>query len=115
MIDRSVPRPGATVGATKGYDTAESVYALELRGIKAHVARKVCGSAVDGRTTRSKSYTMSLRKRKTIEEAFDWIKTVGGLRKTRHEGLEKLSGQPLFAFAGYNPTRVLSLMRLAAA
>ncbi|MDO7895086.1 IS5/IS1182 family transposase, partial [Pseudomonas aeruginosa] len=43
-----------------------------------------------------------------------WIKTVGGLRKTRHKGLEKLSGQALFAFA-YNLTRMLSLMRAAAA
>jgi IS5 family transposase len=50
-----------------------------------------------------------------IEEAFGWIKTVGGLRKTRHKGLEKLSGQALFAFAAYNLTRMLSLMRAAAA
>jgi IS5 family transposase len=50
-----------------------------------------------------------------IEEAFGWIKTVGGLRKTRHKGLEKLSGQALFAFAAYNLTRMLSLMRPAAA
>ena len=44
-----------------------------------------------------------------------WIKTVGGLRKTRHKGLERLSGQALFAFAAYNLTRMLSLMRTAAA
>jgi hypothetical protein len=29
-----------------------------------------------------------------IEEAFGWIKTVGGLRKTRHVGLAKLAGSP---------------------
>ena len=115
MIDRSVRKPGATVGADKGYDTAEFVAALERRGIRAHVARKVSGSAVDGRTARGKGYAMSLRRRKMIEEAFGWIKTVGGLRKTRHKGLEKLSGQALFAFAAYNLTRMLSLMRQAAA
>ena len=114
MIDRSVRKPGATVGADKGYDTAEFVAALERRGIRAHVARKVSGSAVDGRTARGKGYAMSLRRRKMIEEAFGWIKTVGGLRKTRHKGLEKLSGQALFAFAAYNLTRMLSLMRQAA-
>jgi hypothetical protein len=37
---------------------------------------------------------MSLRRRKMIEEAFGWIKTVGGLRKTRHVGLAKLAGSP---------------------
>ena len=59
MIDRSVRKPGATVGADKGYDTAEFVAALERRGIRAHVARKVSGSAVDGRTARGMSYAMS--------------------------------------------------------
>lgn len=115
MIDRTVRKPGATVGADKGYDTAEFLAALKRRGIKAHVACKVSGNAVDGRTARGKGYAMSLRRRKMIEEAFGWIKTVGGLRKTRHKGLEKLSGQALFAFAGYNLTRMLSLMRSAAA
>lgn len=114
MVDRSVRKPGATIGADKGYDTAEFVGELERRGIRAHVARKVTGSAVDGRTARGKGYAMSLRRRKMIEEAFGWIKTVGGLRKTRHKGLEKLSGQALFAFAAYNLTRLLNLMRQAA-
>lgn len=45
-----------------------------------------------------------------IEEAFGWIKTVGGLRKTRHKGLLKLSGQAVFTFAAYNLTRLLNLM-----
>ncbi len=53
MEDRSVRVPGATIGADKGYDTAESVGELERRGIRAHVARKVTGSAVDGRTARA--------------------------------------------------------------
>lgn len=44
-----------------------------------------------------------------IEEA------VGGLRKTRHKGLAKLSGQALFTFATYNLTRLLNLMRPAIA
>jgi len=109
MIRRSVKK-GATVGADKGYDTAEFVRGVERLGIRAHVARKAVGSAVDGRTARGKGYAMSLRRRKMIEEAFGWIKTVGGLRKTRHKGLEKLSGQALLTFAAYNLTRMLNLM-----
>lgn len=68
--------------------------------------------AVDGQTARGKGYAISLRRRKRIEEAFDWIKTVGGLRKTRHKGLDKLSGQVLLCFAAYNLTRLLRLLTI---
>jgi hypothetical protein len=54
---------------------------------------------------------MSIRRRKMIEEAFGWIKTVGGLRKTKHKGLAKLAGQTLLTFAAYNLTRLLNLMK----
>jgi len=36
-----------------------------------------------------------------VEEAFAWIKTVSGLRKTRHKGLAIVAGQALFCFAAY--------------
>lgn len=110
LVSRSV-KPGSTVGADKGYDTADFVGRMRRLGVKAHVARKNTGSAVDGRTARGKGYAMSLRRRKMIEEAFGWIKTVGGLRKTRHIGLAKLAGQALFTFAAYNLTRLLNLMQ----
>ena len=110
MVSRSV-KAGATVGADKGYDTQDFVGRMKRLGVKAHVARKTTGSAVDGRTARGKGYAMSLRRRKMIEEAFGWIKTVGGLRKTRHIGLAKLAGQALFTFAAYNLTRLLNLMQ----
>ena len=53
MVGRSL-RPGATLAADKGYDTAEFIDHLQQSGIKPHVARKVSGSAVDGRTARGK-------------------------------------------------------------
>lgn len=111
MITRSVRKPGATIGADKGYDVPEFVGFLKRRNLKAHVAAKDKGSSVDGRTKRGKDYAISLRCRKQIEESFGWIKTVGGLRKTRHKGLERLSGQALLTFAAYNLTRFLKLMR----
>jgi len=110
MVSRSV-KAGATVGADKGYDTQDFVTRMRQLGVKAHVARKTTGSAVDGRMARGKGYAISLRRRKMIEEAFGWIKTVGGLRKTRHIGLAKLAGQALFTFAAYNLTRILNLMK----
>ncbi len=48
MIERSEKQPGATIGANKGYDTAEFVDLLKQRKLKAHIARKTTGSAVDG-------------------------------------------------------------------
>ena len=47
-------------------------------------------SAIDARTTRHPGYAASLRVRKRIEEAFGWIKTVAGLRKTRHLGTARV-------------------------
>jgi hypothetical protein len=47
-----------------------------------HVAAKVTGSAIDGRTTRHEGYALSQRIRKRIEEVFGWGKTVGPLAQT---------------------------------
>ena len=46
--------------------------------ITPHVAQKVTGSAIDGRTTRHAGYAISQRKRKLIEQVFGWMKTVAG-------------------------------------
>jgi len=53
-------------------------------------------SAVDGRIKRHEGYKISLKVRKRIEEAFGWIKTVGGLAKTKLIGQDmvlRLLGQ----------------------
>jgi transposase len=102
-------RRGATVGADKGYDTADFVAGCRTLGVTPHVARKKTGSAIDGRTTRHAGYQTSLKVRKRIEEAFGWLKTVGGLRKTRLIGRAKLAGQALMCFATYNLVRIGSL------
>ena len=110
MVAHTVQRPGATIGADRGYDVPAFIDMLKRRGLKPHVAAKTTGSVMDGRTVRGKAYAMSLRRRKMIEEAFGWIKTVGGLRKTRHKGLAKLSGQALLCFAAYNLTRMMNIV-----
>ena len=84
MIEPYADRPRAiTLGADKGYDTADFVVELRTMNVRPHVACKRRHSAIDGRTTRHAGYATSQRIRKRIEEAFGWIKTVGGLRKTR--------------------------------
>lgn len=99
---------GATLGADKGYDTHDFVAALKRKGIKPHIARNTTNrkSAVHHRTAASAGYAVSQRKRKLIEQTFGWIKTVGGLRKTRFVGLAKVKAQALWSFAAYNLIRI---------
>lgn len=99
----------ATVGADKGYDTKDFVATCREHGVTPHVAQKKKHSAIDGRTTSHQGYVMSIKKRKCIEEVFGWLKTVGGLRKTRHRGQEKLAGQAMLCYAAYNLVRIGSL------
>jgi transposase len=110
MIARSIRKPGATVGADKGYDVASFVQALRRQQVTPHVTQKDKGSAIDNRTTRHAGYRISLKLRKRVEEIFGWSKTVGGLHKARVRGLKKVSAQTLFVFAAYNLTRMGGLL-----
>lgn len=109
MVERTIRKAGATLGADKNYDVKEFVQAMRERKVTPHVAQKSKGSAIDGRTTRHAGYQTSLKIRKRIEEVFGWAKTVGGLRKTRLVGLKKVKAQTVFTFAAYNLVRMSSL------
>ena len=87
MIDDNA-RQVSTVGGDKNYDTSDFVAGCRKRGCTPHVSQNNTNrrSAIDARTTRHAGHRISTIKRKQIEEAFGWIKTVGGLRKTRHRG-----------------------------
>lgn len=116
MIE-DVPRgPRATLAADKAYDTAGFVAALRAQGVVPHIAQNLSGrrSAIDGRTTRRVGYTLSQRARKRIEEAFGWIKTIGGLRKTRHRGRDKVRWAFTLTAAAYNLIRLRKLLGAAA-
>ena len=112
MLRRTVRQANATVGADKGYDTRDFVARVRARGVRPHVAQNTTHrrSAIDARTTRHPGYAVSLRKRKQIEEAFGWIKTVGGMRKTRFIGQARVAAQSLLTFAAYNLVRLGTLL-----
>ena len=105
------PQP-VTLGADKGYDSADFVKALRDRAVTPHVAQNTNGrrSAIDGRTTRHPGYAVSQRIRKRVEEAFGWAKTVAGLRKMRHRGLLKVDWQFTLAMAAYDLVRLPKLL-----
>lgn len=113
LVERQRRRSGCrrlTVGADRGYDTADFVAGLRELGATPHVARKKRASAIDGRTTRHAGYAVSQRRRKTVEEPFGWMKTVGGLHKLRHRGRGKASAIFTFACAAYNLVRLRTLL-----
>jgi transposase len=116
MIQGVADRPRAvTLGADKGYDAADFVEELRTINVRPHVARNTNGrrSAIDRRTTRHPGYAKSQRIRKRIEEAFGWIKTVAGLRKTKLRGLPKVDWSFTFAAAAYNLVRAPKLIAAA--
>src|SRR5690554_2474798 len=95
-------------------DRARVFAGVQLRSMQVtpHVAQNRNGrrSAVDGRTTRHAGYAASLRIRKRIEEAFGWIKTIAGQRKTRFRGRDRVGWAFTFAAAAYNLVRLPRLL-----
>jgi IS5 family transposase len=97
-----------TLGADKGYDRKEFVLQLREHQVTPHIARKPT-SIIDARTTRHRGYAISQQKRKRIEEIYGWLKTIAGLRKTRHRGLARVGWMFTFALAAYNLIRMRNL------
>ena len=108
-------RPGSTVGGDKNYDTADFVAGCRERGCTPHVSQNNTNrrSAIDGRTTRHPGYRISTIKRKRIEEPFGWIKTIGGLRKTRHCGRVLVEWFLVLTAAAYNLIRIPKILAAA--
>jgi transposase len=106
-----IPGEGrVTVGGDKNYDTAAFVENLRNLNVTPHVAQHTHRrSAIDQRTTRHPGYLISQKKRKRVEEIFGWLKTVGGLRKLRHRGIERVEWMFTFAVAAYNLVRIRNL------
>ena len=87
--------PGAqriTVGAGKGFDTADFVADMRAFNVMPHIAQNTTArrSAIDGCTTHHPGYEISQQKRKRVEEPFGWGKTIGGLARPMLRGVKKL-------------------------
>jgi IS5 family transposase len=102
-----------TVGADRGYDTADFVDRCRRRGVTPHVAMNDSrrSSAIDGRTTRHIGYGMSQTIRMRIEQVFGWLKSIGGLRRIRFRGKRRTQLAAHMAGAAYNLLRMNKLLR----
>lgn len=118
MIEPRADRPiGVTLGADKGYDVADFVNELRTMNVRPHVARNVRRprgrSTIDARTTRHTGYVASQRIRKRIEEAFGWMKSIGGMRRPMLRGTNRVGWAFTFAAAAYNLVRLPKLLENA--
>ena len=116
MVEALQRQERRTLGADKAYDTAG------LRRRDAAPGRDpACGAERQASTLGDRrphhappGYAASQCLRKRIEEVFGWIKTVGGLRKTRHRGTERVGWVFTFIAAVYNLVRLRKLLAGAA-
>lgn len=100
-----------TVAADKGYHVKDFVSHLREHQIRPHIARIDDRKTpdLDGRTTRTEGYRISQRKRNRVEEIFGWLKTIGGMRKTRFIGQAKTQMAAFISGAAYNLLRIARL------
>jgi len=103
-----------TIAGDTNFDTRDFVRSSRAMGITPHVAQFPDTvhrhSAIDGRTTRHAGYATSQRKRKLVEQAFGWMKTVGLLRKLHHRGGLLVDWIFTFHAAAYNLVRLRRLL-----
>ena len=100
-----------TLGADKAYHQKAFVSGCRQRGVSPHAAckdhQRVIG--LDARTTGRSGYQKSQKARKRVEEIFGWMKTVGGLRRTRYRGIDRTQAWAYFVASAYNLLRLAKL------
>lgn len=81
------------------------------RGVSPHCAqiegRQVEG--LDARTTKKGGYKASLIVRRRIEQIFGWAKSIGGLSKSAHRGMERVNAACQYVGGAYNLLRMARL------
>jgi transposase len=116
MLDEELPGTRRiTLGADRGYDSTDFVEACRQRHVTPHVAQNTSNrrSAIDRRTARHAGHGVSQRIRKRVEEIFGWVKTIGGLRRTRYRGVARTQLAAYFVAAAYNLLRIAKLLEVA--
>jgi transposase len=100
-----------TLGADKAYHQKKFVDGCRERTVSPHTTCKegIAVRGLDARTTGRAGYRTSQRIRKRVEEIFGWMKTVGGLRRSRYRGVERTQAWAYFVAGTYNLLRITNL------
>jgi transposase len=122
MLRRAKRRHGLkpkTLGMDAGYDDGKFLLELESQDIEPHVPlrrRKVVATDEAGQARRralmrmaTEAYNISQKIRKRVEEIFGWLKTVGGMARTRFVGRWKIAQEMLITASAYNLLRIVRL------
>jgi IS5 family transposase len=116
MIERLGGTARITLGADRGYDTADLIEACRDYGVSPHVAQHTNRrrSAIDRRTTHHPGYAASQLVRKRIESIFGWMKTTANFARTRVRGVARTRLAAQFIGAAYNLVRIARATPVAA-
>ena len=115
MLDRVKRRhtlAPRVLAADAGYGAGAFLCEVESRGVTPHAAMprvKITGESDAHearrrmeRRRRSRSYRVSQRLRRLIEPVIGWCKEVGGLRRTRFIGHERIQDDAMLVAAAWN-------------
>jgi hypothetical protein len=100
------------VGADKGSETKDFVDESRHLNAAPHVARKK-HIALAERYAGTPGYLLSQQARRLIEEAWGWMKEVGGLRKLKVVGRRRAEHGAFLVGAAFNLRRMARLLPAA--
>jgi len=112
LMGRIIRKPRVTLGADKGYDTADFIANMRDLGVTPHVAQNTSRrkSAIDARTTRHPGYRLSQVVRKTVEHPFGWLKAAAGMWQVKVRGKARVRWAFTFGMAAFNLIRMRNLL-----
>jgi transposase len=104
-----------TLGADKGYQEEKFIAELRVRRVAPHVAEYAKQSRqwpnwLTPSEREDTGYAISQRKRRLVEKVFGWVKTVGGLRKTKLRRRRRVDWAFRLASAACNLIRMAKLI-----
>lgn len=104
------------LAADKAYDEAGFVAGLRKLRVTPQVTQYTGNrsSAIDRRTSRHDTYVRAQAARRHIEKIFGWLKQVGGQRRTRFRGRQRVGWMFQLAAAAYNLVRMKTLSEATA-
>ena len=109
-VDVQSAPPGRTVGGERATMSRALSPAVRAWGSRRTSRKRTPAVPSTAGRRGMPGYTVSQQRRKLIEQVFGWMKTVGGLRKLRHRGGDRVDWIVTFTAAAYNLIRLRTLL-----